>query len=299
MKLDVPHHLLNRELALLAFNQRVLAQAEDESVPLLERLRFLCIVSSNMDEFFEIRVSGLHAQLEENPQPIGDDGVTVRELLTRIADVSHELVARQYRLFNEAITPGLAASGVQFIRRSEWSEAQQAWVRNFFGREVMPVLTPIALDPSHPFPRILNKSLNFAVALKGKDAFGREPSLAIVQAPRVLPRVIQLPADIADVPYAFLFLSSILHAHLDQLFPGLTVVGSYQFRVTRNSDLYVDEEEMTDLRAALQIELQQRRFPILHHSAAAGGASARKKNAPQAIVQATINTKEIPFLGTR
>ena len=260
MKSDRPYPLLDRELALLEFNRRVLAQAEDETIPLLERLRFLCIVSGNMDEFFEIRVAGLHAQLDQNPRAPGRDSVTVQELLRRIADTCHELVARQYRLFNEVIIPELAANGVHFLRRNAWSEEQRAWIREYFNREVMPVLTPIALDRSHPFPRLLNKSLNFAVALSGKEAFGREPTLAIVQAPRVLPRTIRLPSELVDVPYAFIFLSSALHAHLDQLFTGLTVLDSYQFRVTRNSDLYVDEEEITDLRTALQTELQQRRF---------------------------------------
>lgn len=260
VKLNSPEYYLNRELGLLAFNRRVLAQAEDERNPLLERLKFLCIVSSNMDEFFEVRVAGLKEQIQFNSAFAAADGMTARQIYTQMSVVAHELVARQYQVFNEVLIPGLKAKGIRFLRRTHWDEAQADWIRDYFFRELMPVLTPIGLDPSHPFPRVLNKSLNFAVELEGKDAFGRNSGVAIVQAPRALPRVIRLPGEIAGCEYGFVFLSSILHAHVGELFSGMTVRGCYQFRVTRNSDLFVDEEEIKDLRLALQGELTHRQF---------------------------------------
>ena len=253
-------HFLNRELSLLAFNRRVLGQAADASVPLLERLRFLCIVSSNLDEFFEIRVAGLREQIKLGAVSPGADGRPVQEVYRQVGAQAHALVAEQYELLNEVVLPALARQGVVFLRRSAWNEAQAAWIRAYFFREVMPVLTPIGLDPSHPFPRVLNKSLNFAIELEGKDAFGRSSGAAIVQAPRVLPRVIRLPEQLAGAPYGFVFLSSILHAHVGELFAGMNVLGCYQFRVTRNSDLFVDEEEIKNLRLAVQGELPQRHF---------------------------------------
>ena len=253
-------HFLNRELSLLAFNRRVLAQAGDERVPLLERLRFLCIVSSNLDEFFEIRVAGLQEQIKLGVVAAAADGLAPQEAFRQIGVETHGLVEEQYALLNEVILPALDRQGIRFLKRGEWSEAQAAWIRDYFFRELMPVLTPIGLDPAHPFPRVLNKSLNFAVELSGKDAFGRSSGAAIVQAPRVLPRVIRLPEAIAGAPHGFVFLSSVLHAHVGELFTGMNVLGCYQFRVTRNSDLWVDEEEVKNLRHALQGELPQRHF---------------------------------------
>ncbi len=257
---DLPELFLNRELGQLAFNRRVLAQAANRATPLLERLRFLCIVSSNLDEFFEIRVSGLKAEIEAGARPIGPERMRPDEIFSQVATETHDLVAAQYRLLNEEIFPGLANEGVRFLRRADFTAAQAEWIKAYFFREVMPILTPIGLDPAHPFPRVLNKSLNFAVELEGKDAFGRNSGIAIVQAPRVLPRVIRLPKDIAGVEYDFVFLSSILHAHVGELFAGMKVADSYQFRVTRNSELFVDEEEVKDLRAALRGELPHRQF---------------------------------------
>lgn len=251
---------LNRELGLLAFNRRVLAQAQDERMPLLERLRFLCIVSSNLDEFFEIRVSGLKEQIRAQTPVITNDGKTAQETFRLVAAEAHAIVAEQYQHLNDVILPALAEQGIRFLRRSGWNEAQREWIRDYFHREMVPVLTPIGLDPSHPFPRVLNKSLNFAVELEGKDAFGRSSNAAIVQAPRVLPRVIQLPEELAGCAYGFVFLSSILHEFVGELFTGMTVLGCYQFRATRNSDLFVDEEEVTNLRTKLQGELPQRHF---------------------------------------
>ena len=259
-KIRPAEHFLNRELGILAFNRRVLAQARNPAIPLLERLRFLCIVSSNLDEFFEIRVAGLKEQVKLNSVAITTDGLTARTAFERVSAEAHALVDEQYALLNDELLPALAAESIRFIRRSDWNDMQRDWIRGYFVREVMPVLTPIGLDPSHPFPRVLNKSLNFAVELEGKDAFGRSSGAAIVQAPRVLPRVIRLPRELCDCEYGFVFLSSILHAFVGELFAGMTVLGCYQFRVTRNSDLFVDEEEVKNLRTKIQGELPQRHF---------------------------------------
>src|SRR3954452_11981043 len=259
-RIPAPTQFLNRELEILEFNRRVLAQAADDAVPLLERLRFICIVSSNLDEFFEIRVAGLKEQIKLGlPEP-GPDGFGPAEVFTRVCEGSHTLVAEQYRLLNEVVLPALAQEGVVFPRREEWSAGQRQWIRDYFFRELLPVLTPIGLDPAHPFPRVFNKSLNFAVELDGRDAFGRSSRAAIVQAPRALPRLIRLPPELNSHEYSFVFLSSILHAHVGELFSGMHVQGCYQFRVTRNSDLFVDEEEIKNLHTALQGELLHRHF---------------------------------------
>lgn len=255
-----PQQFLNRELGQLEFNRRVLAQAEDIDVPLLERLKYLCIVSSNLDEFFEIRVASLKERIKLGGISAAPDGMAAKQTLLQVHEQAHLLIARQYQLFNEEIIPALAKRGVKFLRRTHWNELQQAWVKDFFFREVMPVLTPIGLDPAHPFPRVLNKSLNFAVELQGKDAFGRNSPRAIVQAPRLLPRTILMPREISGCDNGFVFLSSILHAHVGELFTGMSVLGCYQFRVTRNSNLFVDEEEIKNLRLSLQGELPQRHF---------------------------------------
>ena len=253
-------HFLNREFSLLAFNRRVLAQAADARVPLLERLRFLCIVSSNLDEFFEIRVAGIKEQIKLRSNVTGADRRSAQEVFRRVTQEAHALIDEQYALLNQVILPALRQEGIFFYKRSEWTEEQQAWIHAYFRREVMPVLTPIGLDPAHPFPRVLNKSLNFAVELEGKDAFGRSSGAAIVQAPRALPRVIQLPRELTGVDHGFVFLSSVLHRHVGELFTGMNILGCYQFRVTRNSDLFVDDEEVKNLRTALQGELPQRHF---------------------------------------
>jgi len=222
----------------------------------------LCIVDSNLDEFFEIRVAGLKEEIKANGAP-GPDGMPLREVFEQVSRRTREIVTRQYDVLNNEVLPQLANEGIRFLRRSKWNDAQKEWIRDYFFREVMPVLTPIGLDPAHPFPRLLNKSLNFAVELEGKDAFGRKSDMAIVQAPRILPRLIALPRPLAGCEYGFVFLSSILHAHVAELFPGMTVRGCYQFQLTRNSDLYIDEEELLELqslRKALQGELSQRQF---------------------------------------
>ena len=252
---------INRELGLLEFNRRVLAQAEDPAVPLLERLRFLCIFSSNLDEFFEIRVAELKEQIKlKTTAGMGPDGLNAAKVFKLVSEEAHQLVAHQYALLMEMVLPALAGQGVRFLRRSAWTPQQAEWIHDYFFRELKPVLTPIGLDPAHPFPRVLNKSLHFALELEGKDAFGRNSGIAIVQAPRSLPRAICLPQEVAGCEYGFVFLSSVLHAHVGELFSGMQVRGCYQFRVTRNSDLFVDEEETKNLRQALQGELPERHF---------------------------------------
>ena len=254
------NRILCRELSLLAFNRRVLAQAQDENVPLLERLRFLCIVSSNLDEFFEVRMAWLKRAQKMNPHERLDNGTTPSETIAAVAAEAHALIQEQYRLFNEVLQPELSKQGIHFYRRRNWTAGQQKWIEQYFDAELLPILTPIGLDPSHPFPRPLNKSLNFAVELEGTDAFGRPSGMAIVQAPRILPRVVPLPAELCDGGSGFVFLSSILHAHVGKLFPGMTVKGCHQFRLTRDSDLTVDEEDLKNLRAAIQNELHDREY---------------------------------------
>ena len=252
---------INRELSLLEFHQRVLEQARDKAIPLLERLRFLCISCTNLDEFFEVRVAALKQRLEIGAPAAGPDKMTAQQLLDEIRHCAVNLVRGQYELLNTTILPELAAQQIRFSQRSKWNEAQKHWLSSFFRNEIVPVLTPLTLDPSRPFPRILNKSLNFIVRLQGKDAFGRRRHRAIVQAPRSLPRLIRLPDRLVETSCdAYVFLSSIIHAHVDDLFPGMEVDGCYQFRVTRNSNLYVDEEEVDDLVRALEGQLAASRY---------------------------------------
>ncbi len=235
-------------------------QAKDKKTPLLERLFFLCIASSNMDEFFEIRVSGLKQQVSYGSTQRGPDNLSPSEQLELINQVAHELQASQYKILNDEVLPAMAIEDIHFLHHDRWNQTQAAWIKKYFNRELLPVLSPVGLDPAHPFPKVLNKSLNFIITLEGKDAFGRNSGIAIVQAPRALPRLIQLPASCASHKYDFVFLSSIIHKHATDLFPGMAVTGSYEFRATRNSDLYVSEEEAGDLMRALEGELPSRRF---------------------------------------
>ena len=251
--------ILCRELSLLAFNRRVLAQARDEGVPLLERLRFLCIVSSNLDEFFEVRMAWLKKESQLNPHALLDNGTTPAETMAAAAAEAKKLIQEQYELFNQELIPALRQEGIFFYPRRQWTEQQRAWIESYFDRELLPILTPLGLDPAHPFPRLLNKSLNFVVSLSGKDAFGRASGMAVVQAPRILPRVVKLPEGLGE-GHGFVLLSSILHAYVHKLFPGMDVEGCYQFRLTRNSELTVDEEDLTNLRAAVQTELRERQY---------------------------------------
>ncbi len=252
--------LLCRELSLLAFNRRVLAQAEDERVPLLERLRFLCIVSSNLDEFFEVRMAWLKQENRLRPHLPLANGQLPREVMAAVTGQVRDIVDTQYRLLNDELLPALEREQIYFYRRREWTPAQKVWIEAYFNRELKPILTPIGLDPSHPFPRPLNKSLNFAVELDGKDAFGRASGMAIVQAPRILPRVVKLPPELCDGQTGFVFLSSILHAHVHTLFLGMEIKGCHQFRLTRDSELTVDEDDLKNLRTAIQGELHERQY---------------------------------------
>ncbi|MHC9038013.1 polyphosphate kinase, partial [Cobetia marina] len=217
--------------------------------------------TSNMDEFFEIRVAGLKHQIAFDRTEPGPDGMLPGKVLDEISRITHEQVERQYRILNEELIPALEEQHIRFRRRNQWNDAQKAWVREYFEEEIQPVISPIGLDPSHPFPRLVNKSLNFIVELEGKDAFGREGGLAILPAPRSLPRLIRVPEALAESGYTeYVFLSSMIHAHAQELFPGMKIKGCYQFRLTRNADLSVDAEDVSDLASALRGELLARRY---------------------------------------
>jgi len=259
--LNKPELYINRDLSLLEFNKRVLAQAKNTSVPLLERLNYLCISCSNLDEFFEVRVASIIEMASIDPNAISADGTTPQEQLAKIGVHAQELVADQYVVLNEILIPELAKENIRFIRRKEWTKAQHQWLTHYFNEELLPILTPVGLDSAHPFPRILNKSLNFIVSLTGKDAFGRNSGRAVLQAPRGLPRVIQLPPEeTKSGPHDFVFLSSIIHEFINELFTGMNVTGCYQFRVTRNSDFFVDDDAIDDLLLAVQGELAMRNY---------------------------------------
>jgi polyphosphate kinase len=253
-----PQNFLNRELAALEFNMRVLAQAQDARVPLLERLRFLCICSANLDEFFEIRVSGLKQLQELGSTQSAPDPLSISEQLGRIHERAVQLIHDQYACLNDELLPSLGRAGIELASPENWDAETHAWLERHFVAEVEPVLSPLGLDPARPFPRIQNKSLNFIVKLAGKDAFGRDTDLAIVQAPRSLPRIVELPA--LSGRQRLVPLSTIVESFVARLFTGMEVLGCYQFRLTRNSDLFVDDEEIDDLRRALEGELAQRRY---------------------------------------
>jgi len=268
----------NRELSFLGFNERVLALASDDSVPLLERLRFLCISSSNLDEFFEIRVAGLKQRIEGGVESAGVDGLSPQQELGLVLSKARELVENQYELFNTSLIPQMREHGIRFLPRAEWDERVSAWVKDYFENDIAPILSPLGLDPAHPFPRLTNKSLNFIVDLEGIDAFGRDSGYALLRAPRSLPRVIAVPEKICGFEHGFVLLSSIVHSQMGSLFSGMEPVGVYQFKVTRNSDLYVQDEEVANLRRALEEELVQRNF----------GRAVRlevARNCPQRIVK--------------
>ncbi|MGB4246410.1 MAG: polyphosphate kinase 1 [Pseudohongiellaceae bacterium] len=251
---------LNRELSYIQFNLRVLEQARNPRHPLLERLMFLLIFSSNLDEFYEIRISGLKKQMEFGRQRPGPDGKYPDEILKEINRQVRVALQQQYRILNEDLLPSLAEKNIRFLYRHEWNKKLTLWAQDYFRDEVLPVISPLGLDPAHPFPRLVNKSLNFILSLEGKDAFGRDSGLAIVPAPRSLPRLIKVPTSIIPEGDNFVFLSSIIHAHVEEFFPGMTVKECHQFRVTRNSDLEMSNVEVEDVASALQGELHMRRF---------------------------------------
>lgn len=250
---------LHAELSLLSFNERVLNMALNPKTPLLEKLKFLCIFSSNIDEFFEIRVSGLKAKADSSVSGESFDGISPQEALDKISERAHNLVKLQYEILNEQVLPEMEQHGIHFLDQKNWSEEQSKWIKNYFKREVLPILTPIRLDPAHPFPLTINKGLSIVVDLYDP---GRDDShnIAVVPAPRVLPRFIRLPEELCDNEYEYVFLSSIIHANIKRLFSNVKVLGCYQFRITRNSDLYVDLEEVEDLARTLEGELPSRLY---------------------------------------
>ena len=252
---------INRELSMLEFNKRVLALAQDPGIPLLERLRFLCITCTNLDEFFEIRVAALKQRLEIGALAQGPEQLPAQQVFEILRHQMLSVVSQQYELLNDVMFPELAKAGVRFVRSEDWNKEQQKWLSDYFEEQVVPVLTPLTFDPSRPFPRVLNKSLNFIVRLKGRDAYGRRRHRGMVQAPRSLPRIIRLPEHLSNPGcHDFVFLSSVIRVHVEKLFPGLKVDGCYQFRVTRNSNLYVDEEEVSDLVGVLEGQLEASRY---------------------------------------
>ncbi len=252
---------INRELSQLQFNKRVFSQALDPAVPLLERLRFLCISCTNLDEFFEIRVAALKQHVEIGSPALGPEKLSAQNIFDSLHPGMLGLVQAQYQLLNDVLFPELAASGISFVKADEWSGEQRQWLQGYFLEQVMPVLSPLTFDPSRPFPKVLNKSLNFVVRLHGKDAFGRKRHRGMVQAPRSLPRIIRLPEHLSSPGcHDYVFLSTVIREHIDELFPGLEASGCYQFRVTRNSNLYVDDEEVNDLVLALEGQLEASRY---------------------------------------
>lgn len=268
--MEATHRYINRELSLLQFNKRVLAQAKDTQVPLVERLRFLTICSSNLDEFFEIRVSGVKQQITMGVTESGIDLTTPENVMNRISAETHEIVTEQYRVLNEELVPAMEREGIRLVQPDSTEEVL-SWAHAYFMNEVLPVLTPVGLDPAHPFPQILNKSLNFVISLEGTDAFGRQTEYAVVQAPRALPRVIEVPEALMPGQYNFVLLTSLIRVFVSELFPGMTILASYPFRVTRNSDLYVDEEGADDLLDALAGELSSRAYGDAVRLEVAGG----------------------------
>lgn len=259
--IDDSSHFIHREISQMKFNERVLQQSLDERIPLLERLIFLLIFTSNLDEFFEVRIARLKLQMFYDIEKFGADGISPKIALKQLSQLCHELVVKQYMILNDILLPELERANVFFLAREEWSKQQRAWIKNYFDKQVAPVISPIALDPAHPFPRLVNKSLNFIVSLKGKDAFGRETRMAIVPAPRSLPRLIKLPKeDGQNAKDEFVFLSAIIRDNIDRFFHGMKATGCYQFRVTRNSDLNVNEKEATDIAAEVKGKLFNRRY---------------------------------------
>ena len=258
--LENTNFYINRELSHLQFNARVLEQALDEDHPLLERVQFLLIFGGNIDEFYEIRVAGLKQQIMYSREATGADGIHPKEVLRQISDLCHALVEKQYDILKKTLLPELSSEGIQFLRRGQWNDNQAKWVKHFFRSQIIPVISPIGLDPAHPFPQLVNKSLNFIVSLEGKDAFGRDSGLAIIPMPRSLAPFVQLDEKLSEGKDCFIFLSSIIHAHIDDLFPGMTVKEAFQFRITRNADLELNSAEVEDIARALQGELHSRRF---------------------------------------
>lgn len=260
ISLDNPDYYINREFSAIAFNQRVLMLASDERVPLLERVRFLSICSSNLDEFFEIRVAGLKEKIALSSGKLTIDGLRPEEVFSKITVRVHELINQLYTIFNKQLLPALRKENIHFLESNQWTDDIHLWAKHYFKHEILPIISPIALDLAHPLPRLINKSLNFIISLSGKDAFDRNINYAVVHAPRTLPRMIHLPSELCEDGHSFVYLSSIIQTHVTSLFPGMEISGCYAFRLTRNSDLFLREEEIDDLAKAVQREIFSRHY---------------------------------------
>ncbi|HBP6860424.1 polyphosphate kinase 1 [Legionella pneumophila] len=258
--LDNPDYYINREFSAVAFNQRVLMLANDERVPLLERMRFLSICSSNLDEFFEIRVAGLKEKIAMSSGKLTIDGLRADEAFSQISHKAHALIDQLYSIFNKQLLPALRKENIHFLETDQWTDDIHLWAKHYFKHEILPVISPIALDLAHPLPRLINKSLNFIISLSGKDAFDRNINYAVVHAPRSIPRMIHLPSELCGDAHYFVYLSSIIKTHINSLFPGMEISGCYSFRLTRNSDLFLREEEIDDLAKAVQREIFSRHY---------------------------------------
>jgi polyphosphate kinase len=260
-ELDNPEYYINREFTSLAFNERVLQLAKDERVPLLERMRFLCICSGNLDEFFEIRVAGLKEKIAISSRKLYIDGLQAEEIFSQLSKKAHLLCDELYHIFNQELLPAMNKENIHFLATEEWTDDVHLWAKHYFKNEILPIVSPIALDLAHPFPRLFNKSLNFIISLRGKDAFDRNIDYAVIHAPRSLPRLIHLPSELCEEREEyFIYLSSIIETHVHSLFPGMEINGCYPFRLTRNSDLFLREEEIEDLAVAVQRELFSRHY---------------------------------------
>ncbi len=261
ISLDNPKYYINREFTALAFNERVLQLAQDERIPLMERMRYLCICSSNLDEFFEIRIAGLKEKVAIASVKLSIDGLRADELLTQLSKRSHRLIDELYSIFNKQLLPAMKKENIHFYETKEWTDDIHLWAKHYFMNEILPIVSPIALDLAHPLPRLFNKSLNFIVSLSGKDAFDRNINYAVVHAPRSLPRVIHLPSELCGEGSDFVYLSSIIKTHVHSFFPGMEISGCYAFRLTRNSDLALsDDDAEEDLAVAVQRELFSRHY---------------------------------------
>lgn len=259
--LDNPEYFINREFTSLAFNERILQLAKDERIPLLERMRYLCICTGNLDEFFEIRVAGLKEQIALGSRKLNIDGLRADEIFSQLSKKAHLFTDNLYHIFNKQLLPAMRQENIHFLQNEEWTEDVHLWAKHYFKNEILPIVSPIALDLAHPFPRLFNKSMNFIISLEGKDAFDRNIDYAVVHAPRSLPRIIPLPSELCtDGGSYFVYLSSIIQFHVHSLFPGMEINGCYTFRLTRNSDLFLREEEIVDLAVAVQRELFSRHY---------------------------------------
>ena len=258
--LDSQEYYLNREFTALEFNDRVLQLAEDDSTPLLEKMRYVCICSNNLDEFFEIRVGALKERIAMAPKKTGSDGLNAEQIFNQLSVQTHRLIERVYKFYKSKLLPELRKENIYFYEKPDWTPEIENWVKSYFKNEVSPIVSPIALDLAHPFPQLFNKSLNFIVSLEGKDAFDRNINYAIVHAPRALPRMTHLPEELVGEKDCFIYLSSIIKEHINSFFPGMEINGCYAFRITRNSDLYFDDEGADDLAEAIQRELSSRHY---------------------------------------